>query len=93
MIISTMIATALLSVSQLQLDRDPVGDYYDRLKQGCEGAVNPSCCRASVNHMRKENARPRAKDKECPSGRNPISLICPSSLSWCSKHDKIDYDN
>lgn len=77
-------ALMLLAVSQAPAANDPVLSYYDQLKKKCVHAVNPSCCRASVNAMRKENMRERVGEQPCYSGTAPKSLICPSSLNWCS---------
>lgn len=77
-------AMVLMSFSQTPPASDPVLSYYDQLKKKCIHAVNPSCCRASVNAMRKENMKERGEDQECYAGTAPTSLICPSSLNWCS---------
>ncbi len=77
-------AMLLMAFSQIPPANTPILSYYDQLKVKCEKAVNPSCCRASVNAMRKENMKERNKDYECSPGTAPASLICPSSLNWCS---------
>lgn len=65
------------------IGEDPLGEYYDKLREGCDDATNVACCRASVREMRKHQAQFAAAGGECPPGFRRASLRCPSSYDWC----------
>ena len=59
-------------------------NYHDRLLDVCEDVAGRSCCRASVHAMRREQARLYIEEQGCMGEAEPMSLRCPSSLTWCS---------
>lgn len=74
----------LLAATLLPVTQEKPVSYHDRLLEMCEGKAGYKCCRASVHAMRREQARLKPEDEDCPSGLHPMSLACPASFNWCS---------
>lgn len=82
MMLTTALLAAFLASAPI-IGEDPLGEYYDKLREGCESATNTACCLASVREMRKRQAQFSTTGRNCPPGFRRASLRCPSSYDWC----------
>lgn len=69
-----------------------IANYHDRLLEICENKAGRACCRASVNAMRREQARVYDEAIGCAPRTRPVSLRCPASFTWCSYKSRSEIE-
>ena len=55
-------------------------DYYDQLKEKCDGS---SCCLSSLEAMKDGGYKLAGDDNECSDGYKMNSLYCVDAYAWC----------
>ncbi len=57
-------------------------EYYQNLRKECEQKTSKSCCLASVEAMKKDNAH-KINGDVCSYGYKKESMLCVDSFTWC----------
>ncbi len=57
--------------------------YYEKLAQECQQKSSPSCCLASLEAMKKDNAHKISDGDMCNYGYKKEGMLCADTFIWC----------